>query len=191
MPRLATAAALLLLVGCTDPVEEAQKRVEFLKENHATYDEVCDAARDYKAAAAAARDQYVYSRADVEEGLACNGARLYGGGRRYGGDGVTVYGASDAAATADRMEAEADAAATTGKDRADTTPSEPDPEIGYDTDGHDADEESDQTPPQPAATVPGKVIEPNTEDELDREWLEKAIRSNGGNKPAAAAGEPK
>lgn len=52
----AAVSAILLLVGCKDPVRDARDKMRFLQNNGGTLGEVCDAGRQLLNAKAEARD---------------------------------------------------------------------------------------------------------------------------------------
>lgn len=73
--RRAAIAAALALVGCANPVRDAQDRLAIVSRS-GTADEKCSAARDVQQAYLRARDDEGYRRAHVTADIYCQSADL-------------------------------------------------------------------------------------------------------------------
>lgn len=78
------ACSLLTSSGCSDPAGDARKRYEFLKKEHASLGDVCDAANEMLKAYSSAGDSQGYQRADTEAGGDCLRADMDGREQPYG-----------------------------------------------------------------------------------------------------------
>lgn len=80
---VATLAVLCATSACSNEVSDAKRKFEFLKEQHASMGEVCDAGRAWKAAAANAQSRD-YQDADIEVGGVCLDADMRGREQMFG-----------------------------------------------------------------------------------------------------------
>lgn len=78
------AASLLAAAGCTSKAEQARKRYEFLKQQHASLGDVCAAGRAMVSAYADAQDANNYSLEDAIVGIDCQTAEMDGPDQPYG-----------------------------------------------------------------------------------------------------------
>jgi hypothetical protein len=76
--RLAFLAAVAALTACSgDPVKEAQREYDFIREQGGSQSELCDAARKLRSAAVAASDQRSFESAKLSETMHCRNRIAY------------------------------------------------------------------------------------------------------------------
>ncbi len=74
-PAVTWIGAGLLLVSCTDPVAEAERKLAFVR-NNGTLAEICEASKEVKAAYLAKRDELGHLSASINERSACMDADI-------------------------------------------------------------------------------------------------------------------
>lgn len=82
--EVALLVACLPIGGCSSKAEQARKRYEFLKQQHASLGDVCMAGKALASAYADAQDTEKYQMADVEAGSDCLSADMNGAEQPYG-----------------------------------------------------------------------------------------------------------
>lgn len=97
MRVLALTTVLVVLCGCSDPVADAKRRLEIVKQSGGSSADICKAQQAVADAQLQAKNEADYPLAKVTADVACNRARL-----------DAAYGPSDAALMADKLEADAE-----------------------------------------------------------------------------------
>lgn len=81
--RAALFGAACCTSACSSPADDAKRKFEFLKEQHASMGEVCDAGRAWQSAAASAQSKD-YQDANIEVGGVCLDAETRGREQSFG-----------------------------------------------------------------------------------------------------------